>query len=110
MKKRVCGLLCASALVLVATGAEAGLRTYVSSKHVYSMDDVQCDNTGLNYGTVCLDTANPVVDSAFFKDDYNHYAIDSAYGFDVMDFDPTVASLPRPRDGVFAEGWVAKYL
>lgn len=106
MKRKVFSALAVAAACAMATGnAEAGTRVHVSPKHVFSLSDVQCD-TNL-YGTSCLDMANPQVDLDFFKDNLTYYAIDSAYGFDVMDFDPTVAAEPRPMDGVYAEGFVA---
>ncbi|MBU1716509.1 MAG: hypothetical protein KKG70_12970 [Proteobacteria bacterium] len=92
--------------LLGATIASAGTRVFVSPKLNFTLDDLQCDDTV--FGTSCVDTANPLVDLDFFKDSYTHYAIDSAYGYDVRDFDPAVAMYPRPRDGVFAEGYIAE--
>jgi hypothetical protein len=100
-------LVCVAATcLLVATTASAGTRAYASPKLSFTLDDLQCDDHV--FGTSCVDTANPLVDPDFFKDDYTHYSIDSAYGYDVMDFDPTVAKDPRPRDGVYAEGHIAE--
>ena len=109
MRKKVYAALCCSAVCLWATSAaQAGTRVYVSPKMVFTLDDVQCDST--IHGTACLDMANPMIDADFFKDTLTHYAIDSAYGFDVMDFDPEVAAENRPMDGIYSEGYIAEIL
>ncbi|MHB8810510.1 MAG: hypothetical protein ACYC9M_10915 [Desulfobulbaceae bacterium] len=108
MKKLYSTTFACAALVLAAGAADAATRVYTSPKYVFSLNDVQCD-TNLT-GTACLETTNPQINADFFKDSYTHYGIDSAYGFNVRDFDPSVAMYPRPRDGVFEEGYVANIL
>ena len=108
MKKLYSSAVACAALVLAAGAADAATRVYTSPKYVFSLNDVQCD-TNLT-GTACLETTNPQINADFFKDSYTHYGIDSAYGFNVRDFDPSVAMYPRPRDGVFEEGYVANIL
>lgn len=103
--KIVSALLCTSAIMLAASAANADVRTYVSQKKIFSTDNVQCD---VNlYGDACLDNANPIIDVDLFKDSLTYYGIDSAYGFDVMDFDPSVAEFNRPMDGNYTEGYAA---
>ena len=97
--------VCLAATLLGAGLAQAGTRVYTSPKYIYSLDDVQCDTT--LYGTACLDMGNPIINPDLFKDTWTYYAIDSAYGYDVRDFDPTVAQFPRAMDGIFEEGWIA---
>lgn len=107
VRKKLYSAACiTTACLLAGSVAEAGTRVYVSPKMPFTIDDVQCDSTV--HGTACLDTANPVVDLDYFKDTLTHYAIDSAYGFDVMDFDPSVAEFNRPMDGVYSEGYIAE--
>lgn len=107
MRKKIYTAICCSTVILLAgTAAHAGTRVYVTPKMTFNINDVQCDDTV--FGMACLDTANPLVDLDFFKDSLTHYAIDSAYGYDVRDFDPTVAAEPRPRDGVYVEGYIAE--
>ncbi|MBU1640737.1 MAG: hypothetical protein KKG53_09660, partial [Proteobacteria bacterium] len=105
-KKIYTAVCCTAACLLAGSAAEAGTRVYVSPKLPFTINDVQCDST--IRGAACLDTANPLVDLDFFKDTLTHYAIDSAYGYDVMDFDPSVAEFPRPMDGVYVEGYIAE--
>lgn len=105
MKKFYSTVLCVVASALISSAAGAATRVYTSQKYIFSTEDVMCD-VGI-FGSACLDNANPAMDSDFFKDNYTHYAIDSAYGFDVRDFDPAVAMFSRPMDGVFEEGYIA---
>ncbi|MBU0943641.1 MAG: hypothetical protein KJ804_07540 [Proteobacteria bacterium] len=105
MKKFYSTALWAAAFVLIAGAADAATRVYTSPKYIFSTADVMCD-VGV-FGPACLDSANPMLDADFFKDTYTHYAIDSAYGFEVRDFDPSVAMFPRPMDGLFEEGYIA---
>ncbi|HAK60215.1 MAG TPA: hypothetical protein DCO77_07500 [Nitrospiraceae bacterium] len=86
------------ATLLLAGPVPAADVTYTTS-HIFTIDDVQCDR-GV-YGTDCLDTANPVEGG----DGLTYYPIDSAYGWNVEDFNPA-ALLPRPMDGVYEEGFV----
>lgn len=107
MRKKVYAALCCSAACLLAAATvNAATRVYVSPKLTFTIDDLQCDDTV--FGTACLDTDNPLVDSDYFKDTLTHYAVDSAYGFAVRDFDPDVAAENQPMDGVFDEGYIAE--
>lgn len=92
-------MLVLAAMAGTAMPALAGDVSYTAT-HVFTLNDVQCDR-GVT-GTVCLDLANPVLGS----DGLLYYPIDSAYGWNVKDFDPA-ALLPRPRDGIYAEGAAA---
>lgn len=105
MKKKLLATAICLAAVSVTCSAGAATRVYTSPTYTFSTDDVMCD-IGV-FGDACLDTANPLMDSDYFGDTYTHYAVDSAYGYDVRDFDPSVAEFPRPRDGVYEEGYVA---
>lgn len=82
----------------VAAPAFAADVTFTAT-HLFTINDVQCDR-GV-YGTACLDMANPILGA----DGLLYYPIDSAYGWNVKDFDPA-ALLPRPMDGVYVEGAV----
>ncbi len=105
MKKFYSTVLWVVASVLISGAADAATRVYTSPKYIFSTEDVMCD-VGV-FGAACLDNGNPFLDADFFKDNYTHYAIDSAYGFEVRDFDPAVAMFPRPMDGMFEEGYIA---
>lgn len=98
MKGRYGGLVLAGLLV-AATAAQAGLVTH-TARHVFSVNDVQCDK-GV-FGIACLDMTSGAVG----KDGFTYYPLDSAYGWNVKDFDPA-GLVPRPMDGVYAEGKVA---
>lgn len=86
-------------LLAGAATAQAGLVTH-TAQHVFSIHDVQCDKGVL--GAACLNLNAGVVG----KDGFTYYPIDSAYGWDAKDFDPS-ALKPRPMDGIHAEGKVA---
>lgn len=87
-------------VTLMAGAAHAATVTYTTN-HVFNVNDVQCDEAII--GSRCLGA--PVV-----KDDgLTYLPIDSSYGWNVKNFDPT-ALLPKPMDGVYDDGFVANIL
>lgn len=85
--------------LLLCGGIAQGADVAYTKTHVFSINDVQCDRGVV--GTVCLNMSAPVLGA----DGLLYYPIDSAYGWDAKDFDPS-ALLPRPMDGVYAEGFI----
>lgn len=85
----------------MTVSAFAGTVSYQSPKHVFSINDVQCDNAGRT-GVACLSPTTIINE----KDGLEYYGIDSIYGYNVRDFDPTAPLEPRPIDGIYEEGYV----
>lgn len=90
-------LALACAFSFGAVVAQAGIVSYISPKHVFSLNDVMCDDNV--FGTACL-SPEPMV---FEKDGQEYYGIDSAYGSLVRDFTPPVL---LPMDGVYDNGMI----
>ncbi|MBE0597162.1 MAG: hypothetical protein IH614_07825 [Desulfuromonadales bacterium] len=87
----------ASLLALGATQAGAGTVSYTSPKHIFSTNDVMCDQNLI--GTACLSPSLMLNE----KDGGYYYGIDSAYGYRVQDF---TVPVPVPRDGVYDNGMI----
>ncbi|MBE0598723.1 MAG: hypothetical protein IH614_15810 [Desulfuromonadales bacterium] len=96
---RTAAVVAALALLspLGSPDADAGIVSYTSPKHVFSINDVMCDKNV--FGTACLSpTANRNA-----KDGLPYYGIDNAYGFQVQNFASPVS---LPMDGVYDNGQI----
>lgn len=81
--------------------AQAELVNYTSPKHIFSVNDVMCDDN--IFGIACLSSEQ--VRNA--KDGQYYYGIDNAYGYQVEDF---TVPVPLPMDGVYDNGLIRNVL
>lgn len=100
-KLRYPNIIWSIALTGLLLGAVADARgetvNYTSPKHVFSINDVMCDDN--LFGMACL-SSQQVRDP---KDGQFYYGIDNAYGYQVQDFSVPV---PLPMDGVYDNGQI----
>jgi hypothetical protein len=90
-----------AALAICSAGPAWALDVTYRTQHVFGIEDVVCDR-GVMGSARCLDLAHPITGT----DGLTYYALDSAYGWYVRNFDPA-ALLPKPMDGVFDDGFLA---